>query len=79
MSAEAFGPGMTAADAVRERFEFLCRRDGVESAIAFIRQNVIATYRRVVLIGKTHTLYRRRLIESYCAAKRILAESEGHP
>lgn len=29
------------------------------------------TYRRVVLERRTHTLYRRRLIERYRAAKRL--------
>jgi len=71
----------------RDRFEFLRARDGLTAALAFERQNVIATYRLVVLRrhGRwrkpgqmpTHTLYRRQMIRAYCEAKRIIREEQG--
>lgn len=55
------------------RFAFLVHRDGVAAATTFLRENVIAAYRKVVTQGKTHTMYRRQMIESYVEAKRIVA------
>ncbi len=58
------------------RYEFLCQRDGEDSARRFLIENVVKTYRKTVL---THRglMKRRRLIEAYCEAKRILAESQA--
>lgn len=63
------------------RIAFLCERDGVEAARLWCLETA-RTYRLVVLRRHarwrkpgqdkmTHTLYRRRLIESYLALKRF--------
>ena len=53
------------------RFDFILARDGREAALRFLRENVVKQYRRAVL-GPTHGMYRRGLIESYVEAKRII-------
>lgn len=53
-----------------ERLAFLLRRDGPSAAAAFAAATM-RVYRRVVVERKAATLYRRRLIESYCAFKRF--------
>jgi hypothetical protein len=60
-----------------ERFNFVKARDGEEAAVRFLRENVIATYRKCVLDPRKYTLYRRAMIESYCEAKRILRGISG--
>jgi hypothetical protein len=54
------------------RFDIISARCGAPTAGLWLLNNVIRTYRRVVLARKTHTIYRRQLIEAYVAAKRVL-------
>lgn len=55
-----------------ERFNFLRSRDGLEKAIAF-EKDLIKTYRRYLLTNKNR-IKRRKLIEIYLQAKRIIRE-----
>lgn len=59
----------------RDRYEFLVARDGKDAAIRFLRENVIATYRKCVLDPFRYSLKRRELIAAYAEAKRILREA----
>lgn len=53
-----------------ERISFLIARDGVEAAAQWALATA-RSYRKVVVIGKTHTMYRRSLIESSLELKRF--------
>ncbi len=61
----------------RGRYEFLCQRDGRQAADEFMR-SLIKAYRKTVIQRKTHTMYRRPLIEGYLSAKRILRDRGSH-
>jgi hypothetical protein len=54
------------------RFDLIAARCGRPTAGAWLLTNVIRGYRKVVLAHKTHTIYRRQLIEAYVTAKRVL-------
>lgn len=53
----------------KDRYDFLCSRDGQDRAQAFMR-DVRKTYRKAVLDKTKYTMYRRQLICGYiCAGK----------
>lgn len=54
----------------RARIEFLVQNRGVASARTWCLDTA-RTYRKVVLLRKTHTLYRRQLIRRYLELKRF--------
>lgn len=59
------------------RIAFLVARDGEKAAKAWCLE-AAKTYRRVVLLRRTHTLYRRQMIAAYLDLKRYgLTPSNG--
>lgn len=54
----------------RGRLAFLIARDGIEAARRWALETA-RRYRRVVVLGQTHTMYRRALIQRYLELKRF--------
>lgn len=64
------------AYAQRLRYRFLRRRDGKAAALKFLRENVIAPYRKAWRDPVRYGMYKRALAVGYATAKRII-RAEG--
>jgi len=70
-------PRGDASTVEQERIDFLVRRDGVDSAIEWVRRTM-RIYRQAVLNKRHHASmpdYRPRFIVSYCTFKAWLART----